>query len=540
MQINLPSSNSPFSKHVVAILVILVFSLLLARSLTPFGSATTPDSINYLDIAKNIKSGRGVLVTDHSLENYDGLLYQDLKLWPPLYPLVLAATSFKLPSALTASHLSAALLALTAVFAYLLLAPVINWYLALPASLLLCLTGPLITVYTYAWSETLFIPLLLAAAWAAIRYLETAAAVAGRKYLYLYLGLLVVLLLALAYTRYIGIALVLLLPATYLWSDREHRPVAAFIVAACVYAAGVGYLLAGNYLATGSITGGTRLPSDRTFLQALHDVFLVVDANIPSSILVLLLVLATAVSVALACAVLATGRGHEQPVSHRHTRNILLLVVAGYSAAIVALRMYSSFDPLDERLLAPALTVLWVLLLVVLVQLKPLNKRCLIAQVLLWCCVIMFPVKGYMRFQESMQSWRQLGSPNLAANSDINYSNYTNSEQAIRIREMFSELAADDTVVVTDRPLIFEFVSGIRSLQLPEAIDLDAIGKFNALPAGSLILLPNDTQQRGLLKLRLENDIIYEYLHLGQRIAIRTPIYVAPKDQPGRHLQDRH
>ena len=531
MQISLRVINSTIGRGVISILVILVFSLLVARTLTPFGSATTLDSLNYLDIARNIQTGHGALVTDHSLENNHGLLYRDMRLWPPLYPLVLAATSLKQPDVVAAARLSTVLLALTAGFACLLLAPVISWYFALPASLVLSLTLPLITVYTYAWSETLFIPLLLAAAWAAIRYLETETVVAGGKYLYL--GLLVVSLIALAYTRYIGIALVLLLPATFLLSHRRRGPLAAFIVAACVYAAAVGYLLASNYRVTGSVRGGAWLPSDRTLLENLHDVFSALGANIPSSSLVLLLILVAAVCVSFAYALLLRARVQEQglepPASHRHTRNILMLVGVVYLGALLALGMYSRFDRIDVRLLAPAITVLWLLLLVVLAQLRPVNKRHLVAQVLLWCCVIVFPVQGYTRLQESVQNWRLLGSPNYSANLGVSYKNYTNTEQASRIRVMFAGLVTADAVVVTDRPRVFEFLSGVRSLQLPENIDIDVIDKFNALPAGSLILLPNDTPQKGLLKLRLKHDISYEYFYLGQRIGVRTPIYVVPK-----------
>jgi hypothetical protein len=527
MHMYLPAINVTVSRHVISILVILVFSLLMAHTLTPFGSATTSDSLNYLDIAKNIKRGHGVLATDYSLENSHELLYRNARLWPPLYPLALAVTSFNQPDVVTAARLSAVLLALTAGFAYLLLTPVINWYFALPASLVLCLTLPLITVYTFAWSETLFIPLLLATAWTAIRYVEGKSTIARVNYLYL--GMLVFFLVALAYTSYIGIALVLLLPATFLMSNRRRGSLKAFVVAACVYAAAVGYMLVGNYLATGSIRGGVLLPSDRTLLENLQDAFSAVGVNIPSSWLVLLLILAAAVCLSLACAVQTRVRMGEVPASHRNTRNILLFVGVVYLASLLVLGMHSRLDRLDARLLAPGLTVLWILLLVLLVQLKPLHKRHIVLQVLVWCCVIMFPVEGYTRLQASIQNWWLLGGPNYPANESVSYQNFTHTEQARQIRQMFAGLVAADAVIVTNRPRVFEFLSGIRSLQLPENIDLDVIDKFNALPAGSLILLPNDTPQKGLLKLRLKHDISYEYLHLGQRIGIRTPIYVMPK-----------
>ncbi|MGD8874127.1 MAG: hypothetical protein PVH38_03175 [Gammaproteobacteria bacterium] len=512
----------------IAILVILFFSLLLAHFLTPFGSATTPDSLNYLDIARNFKSGHGLLATDRSLENYDASLYREVRLWPPLYPLTLAASAFKLPDVVTASRLSALLLALTAVFAYLLLAPLMQWYFALLASILLCLSAPLITVYTYAWSETLFIPLLLLAVWASTRYLEAEAVAAGRGYRYL--GVLVISLVALAYTRYIGIALSLLLPATFLLCRKKRSALPAFVIAAGVYAAAVGYLLASNYRVTGSITGGVRSPSDITFRDNLFDMLSALDASIPAAPLVQLLVLVAAMCIALVYARLATARVQPQPVAYRPARNILLFVGVLYLGVIFLLRMYRSFDMLDMRLLAPALVVLWLLMLVVLAQLKPVTIMRLVAQILLWFCVLVFPVKGYTRFQDSIHSWRVLGSPDHRANAGVSYMNYTSTQQASPARELLAGLLSGDAVVVTERPLIFEFMSGKRSLQLPETIDIDVIDKFNALPDGSLILLPGDRQQKGLLQLRLEHNLSYEYLKLGQGIAVRTPIVFASED----------
>jgi hypothetical protein len=232
--------------------------------------------------------------------------------------------------------------------------------------------------------------------------------------------------------------------------------------------------------------------------------------------------------ISLVYARLASGGVQQLPGVHRHTRNILLLVAVVYIGAIFALRMHSRFDPLDMRLLAPALTVLWILMLVVLAELKPVNKRRLVAQILLWFLVIMFPLKGYTRLQDSIHSWRLLNSPNHSANGAVSYMNYTYMDQANKTRLMFADLVSDEAVVVTARPAIFAFLSGKRSLRMPETIDIDAIAEFNALPAGSLILLPDDKQQKGLLKLGLEYKLIYEYQQLGELIAVRTPIFIEP------------
>jgi hypothetical protein len=289
-----------------------------------------------------------------------------------------------------------------------------------------------------------------------------------------------------------------------------------------------------NYRVTGSITGGARSPSDITLRENLFDMLSVLDANIPSSPLVQLLIMVAAMSISLVYARLATLRvqvqSRPQPVLYRPTRNILLFVGVVYIGVIFLLRMYRSFDMLDVRLLAPALAVLWLLMLVVLAQMKPVKIMHLVAQILIWFCVIVLPVKGYIRFQDSIYSWHVLGSPNHPANAGVSYMNYTYMRQVNPAKEMVAGLLSGDAVVVTERPLIFEFMSGKRSLQLPETIDIDVIKRFNALPTGSLVLLPNDKQQKGLLKLRLENNLIYEYLNLGHRIAVRTPIFVVPED----------
>jgi hypothetical protein len=269
-----------------------------------------------------------------------------------------------------------------------------------------------------------------------------------------------------------------------------------------------------------------------TFRENLFDMLSVLDANIPTSPLLLLLILAAVTCFSLVYARITTGRVQvkPQPDAYRHTRNILLLAGVVYTGAIFLLRMYRNFDMLDVRLLAPGLAVLWLLMLIVLVQLKPDNIMRLVAQILLWFCVVVFPVEGYTRFQDSIHSWRVLGGPNHPANGGVSYMNYTYAKQANPTREMVAGLLSGDAVVVTERPLIFEFMSGKRSLKLPETIDIDVIDKFNALPAGSIVLLPNDKQQNGLLKLRLEHNLMYEYMKLGQSIAVRTPIYVVPED----------
>lgn len=57
-------ADNPVHAYLLSVPVILVLAIVLGTVLTPFGSATTPDSIDYLDVAGNIKHGRGFLPTD--------------------------------------------------------------------------------------------------------------------------------------------------------------------------------------------------------------------------------------------------------------------------------------------------------------------------------------------------------------------------------------------------------------------------------------------------------------------------------------------
>ena len=54
-----------FNEYII-FLAIIVISSILITTLTPYGAATTPNSINYLEAAKNINAGNGLV-----LNNYD-------------------------------------------------------------------------------------------------------------------------------------------------------------------------------------------------------------------------------------------------------------------------------------------------------------------------------------------------------------------------------------------------------------------------------------------------------------------------------------
>ena len=123
-------------------------ALVLAREVT-HGPALHWDSINYLAVARNLLAGEGLL-------NYDGTPYT---LWPPLYPLLLAAGSLGVFDPLrVAGPLNAALLGLTIFVAGRYLRRNLeSGFLAAWAPLVLALSLPLTDLAWWALSEMLFV-----------------------------------------------------------------------------------------------------------------------------------------------------------------------------------------------------------------------------------------------------------------------------------------------------------------------------------------------------------------------------------------------
>lgn len=133
--------------NVFAIIMLFIVAILIVKALTPYGAATTPDSLSYLDIATNIKNGNGIRATDFSLENVDRAHFLENRWWPPLYPILLSTVVKHSADVISVTHLSMALLFITAFLVYLILISYTHWYIALFSALLLCITSPMITIY---------------------------------------------------------------------------------------------------------------------------------------------------------------------------------------------------------------------------------------------------------------------------------------------------------------------------------------------------------------------------------------------------------
>lgn len=507
-------------------LVAALFALTssLVSLLTPYGAATSPDSLSYLDIASNISRGKGALATDFSLQNIDQDILQEQRLWPPLYPALLSVVVNNYADVVAAAKMSRVMFFISALLIYLILTSYARWYWALTSTAFFCFASPMLTIFTYAWSETLFIPLMLLSVFASIRYADAESDFSGGNQYWLLL--LVSALIALAYTRYVGIIFFLLLPYVFFLRGGKPRKYFNLAWAVSIYGLFVGGLLLSNYLKTSAMGGGMRAESTKSLANNVIDAYLAFTTVFPSSpyIFVALLVLSCAAAWARK-ALFLKDENHER-ARLRKSAHILLFGLVLYVAVMIFLRSRSVFDDLDVRLLAPAFPLLWLLLWLVLFRIRAVNLRGALVYALSMFFVCSFALNGYLQLRESMESWKSRGTPFFLMRGGLVYNNFTNTRSGLQSREFFSRLLPTDAVLVMEKPLVFRFVLGKKIIQKPSKIDLAIIHKLNALRPGSLLIL-GKAEVDSLKPLCI--DCMSGAIDFGEAFAIRLPIMTAPE-----------
>lgn len=295
--------------------------LLTSRS----GPGLSPDSIQYIAAARHLLAGDG-------LQTYDA---RPFLLWPPLFPVLLAAIGTMAGSATAAAQL---INAVAFGLVILLVSAEARRSTGRSAMAILAATATalcpvLVRVFTMAWSEPVFILLaLLALALlgrylrrGATRWLIAAATAAGLAALTRYIGVAVIGVGA--------VALVALGPRRW---PRRLADAALFGTLAIAPLCG---WLGRNYLISGTLTG-TRGWLSATARPPLFtsaaSAFLLAAALLPALIVV--------------PGLFRRQRWNGPPVQMAVHR----LFVVAYVAALVALAYAGASNPIDYRLLAPA------------------------------------------------------------------------------------------------------------------------------------------------------------------------------------------
>lgn len=502
----------------VQLVVAMVVAVVVVMLLTPFGAAVSPDSIMYLDIAAHIHNGLGVTSTDYALAHAGENLAVPNTTWPPLYPALLALGPTQ-PGVVAAATWSAILLAATLFFTQRILSRFLSWPLALLATLPLAIAVPMLTIHTYAWSEQLFIAILVGLLLALQRHLADAS----RSTI-----ALVALLLVLAfYTRYIGLLFFPLLPLLYLLGGRPRRLLPALLVACIASALAVAALLVYNLYVSGSLTGTARQVANspvieqvRSFVSALLPMFW-----FPGR---LMLVGMFAVgAAALAFYVLSAQRVLEDALEKRRGEALRFAfgLAAYYVLCVIVLRSAVAFDDIDVRLLGVVVPYLWIGCVALIAGFAPKPLR--IAPALLAAMVVAaLAANGYFVLFATHASWKTNGTPWLRANLGVAYNNYNLPPAANQNRKFMAERTDADSILVTDQPQVFQYTTGLKTFALPTEFSAIEIEKLRGFPARSYMVLGVDQQAAFEDALRQHGVRAPEVSPAGDVVLLHLPLAI--------------
>jgi len=453
-------------------------------STAKYGAGLSTDSVAYLDVARSLVSGKGFVIHTGT----------QVVWWPPLYPMLLAFIQLatELDPASFAQIVNAVL------FALVLLLSAGLFQAAFPGNVACSLLGvgtvllsvPLSDVYAMAWSECLFIPLVLAYLLCAQRYWRRrdALSLAG-------------LTLSAAFaclTRYIGLVLVLCGVLTVMLvsgADFKTRFTRAFAFAGLSLLP-LGFWAARNYWLTGTFFGSRGLFRN-TFADSINASVETIVSWYASGPALALVVLAAIV--VLTMAVLSTrtaiGRLSEglKVILAGHFPTLLFPVVYFPALLLAATRDAT----VDSRTLSPIYIPATLVLLMLVFRLLGSPKYAPAAIVrripafllVLWLC-------------SSLVSVAQLTARRFR-NGAGGYSTRTCHESATLAcaRRM---LSSSRVRVYSNYPDVLWAIAGMNSTETPnrtKARPNDLVGRWPAENGSILIWFNNKTWRTWLLSL---------------------------------------
>ena len=314
---------------------------LVLLSTAKYGAGLSTDSVAYLDVARNLASGRGFVF--HTGE--------PLVWWPPLYPMLLALIGFAtgLDPAAFVHLVNAALFALVIYLSARLFRTGFrhNTTYSLLGVCAVLLSIPLSLVYATAWSECLFIPLVLLFLVSAQRYWDSGSMLS--------LAVMTFSTALACLTRYIGIVLVPVGVVTIILASgvKFKTRVTRAILFAALSLAPLGLWLVRNYQLTGTLAGHRGHGSSIT-----DSVILCAQTTLPWYLFGLISELAV-----LAWVVVLTVRILSSRTAIGRVTSSLKAVLIGDFPAVLFLLTYATmllatsstaeYDQIGDRLLSP-------------------------------------------------------------------------------------------------------------------------------------------------------------------------------------------
>ena len=514
----------------IAFLVIIGLSIYILQPLISFGTATTTDSIYYLDVSQNIADGFGLVESTYLLGPEK---FKPLTSWPPLYPFILSFfASPHLTGPIEATRLAFVSLAITVMLMYFILRQFLGIFLALLGSLILLFSHPILTVFSYAWSETLFIPLLLFACLIGnfcIRFSDT---IKTSRQIFCVLGL-TISLVALVYCRYIGIVFIIFLPLTWLLGKNKKILLKYYISAIVLYIGLVSILLSRNFSLTGNFGGISRQNSTKSILNNFSDLWGAIQIQFsysPDLFWPILLVVLVAILIKYFENQESTVRGSANNKPPPKIIWICLVGVTSYLVSLLLLRSFYDFDRIDTRLIS----LIWPFIIIILffgINIKWSFKYNIIIRSLIFICPIILITlifnRGLAVYNQVLivqQCYKKTYGFYAYPSEKYKYNNMTleivdkDSKKFLRMMHDLSKFKYVGTLISDySDPRIIQLMTGIKSRKLPSGkINDEAVKLINNADENGMVLILNDSAK----------DYIYSYYKNNQNIPLGNKYFL--------------
>lgn len=338
-----PPISGAWLRNTVFILLILILSCSVMwfhlRVTRTYGAGLSPDSVVYISVARNILHGNGIFT-------FDGT---PLVLQPPLFPISIAAVSRLLNTdplegvRILNGTLLGVVVVLGSLLAYLVLR---SRLYAFGVAVLLASSHVLLEVSVMAWSEPLFIVLVLVFLVCCLR--------PYRQNLHGWAVLMGLLVACATLTRYLG---VVLLPVggvvIALWPGSRRNRLARLLLFAGCAVVPIAIWLTRNLRLTNTLMG-PRAPSSFTFQENLRYVInTLLDWFVPHRIASEpKLMISFTVAMVLFIGYSLSRRPDVWSKALRVQQPVLLFVLA-YIVTLLITSTTTAYDAIGTRLLSP-------------------------------------------------------------------------------------------------------------------------------------------------------------------------------------------
>ena len=445
-----------------------VFAVVAALGLMYYATggrvAYTMDSLTYRDAALNFLAGHPMLVTNVGADSPQ--LVPSLQ-WPPAYPALWAFAAFVSAAGVDSipSVLNLALLAFTTLCLYWIGLRVSGRpCVAAIAAVAVAFFPTSAVVFGHAWSETLFIPLLLlcyAAFWEYRRNPERLAC----------LTLAAACVGAANWVRYAGAVFLPLVPLMIViasplgFGKRLLHAGGTALMSALV----VGPLWWHNWNLTGNISGSQRGGQAR-HSRVLEDASAMWDLFVQplfSFSMVLMANLAVPILAVISYLLIRAFRRREFKLARSPETWLPLVWMAAYLVFLLYARTIQQGIDMDLRMMAVAVPFLF-LATVPAISASLTGRRFNAAKALLAVLIAMDAYAGYSEGQRIHGNYAQGMAPGWRANFGFGYRDFSRTApKNIALRESIGSVEPS-TVVLTDyRALYIRYLTGARAYAIP-------------------------------------------------------------------------